>query len=236
MSLTRNSHKQSLIIFKGSINIPFQVIFFDMNGVIVNDEDLHEKSFSLIAQKRGFVLSNHDYKKHFAGKTDLNGFDSFFRSQNINLSDQENKQMVSEKGAFYQQLATDSLSFYKNTKYFIDQLKNSSVTLGLVTSSAKKDVTTVLRVGGLTNVFSVTISSEDVTIGNPDPEPYLLAAKKIGVSPLDCLVIEDSPAGIRSAKDAGMRVVAVDFTHNKRDLQSADTILSNLSLDMISGL
>ena len=71
------------------------------------------------------------------------------------------------------------------------------------------------------------ISADDVVNGKPDPEPYLKGAALLGFAPKDCLVIEDAPAGVKSAKAAGMRVIAVTTTYSAAELSSADAILGS---------
>jgi len=71
------------------------------------------------------------------------------------------------------------------------------------------------------------ISADDVVNGKPDPEPYLKGAALLGFTPNDCLVIEDAPAGVKSAKAAGMQVIALTTTYSAAELSSADAILGS---------
>ncbi|MGH2934644.1 MAG: HAD family hydrolase, partial [Gaiellaceae bacterium] len=80
--------------------------------------------------------------------------------------------------------------------------------LGLASSSNRELIDTVLDVAGLADCFAATVSSEEVAHGKPAPDVYLEAAKRLGVAPARCAAVEDSHGGIRSAKAAGMRVVA----------------------------
>lgn len=75
----------------------------------------------------------------------------------------------------------------------------------------------------------VLVTASDVTRGKPDPEPYLLGARRLGVDPKDCVVVEDAPAGLAAARAAGMRTVAVLTTHSPADLAGADLIAPGLS-------
>lgn len=82
-------------------------------------------------------------------------------------------------------------------------------TLGVASSSNRELIDTVLEVAGLAPSFSATVSSEEVARGKPAPDVYLEAARRLGVDPAGCAAIEDSHGGIRSAKSAGMRVIAI---------------------------
>ncbi len=106
----------------------------------------------------------------------------------------------------------------------------------LVTSAGRALAAARLRACGLP-VPRVMVSAEDVRSGKPSPEPYLLGAERMGLASVDCLVIEDSPAGITAAKGAGMRVIAVTSTHSREELLTggADIIagsLNNLQVDL----
>jgi HAD superfamily hydrolase (TIGR01509 family) len=104
-------------------------------------------------------------------------------------------------------------------------------TLGLASSSNRELIDTVLDVAGVAPFFSATVSSEEVARGKPAPGVYLEAARRLGVDPADCAAIEDSHGGIRSAKSAGMRVVAIPnpaYPPGEEALALADVVLPSL--------
>jgi sugar-phosphatase len=97
----------------------------------------------------------------------------------------------------------------------------------VVTSGASPVANARMKAVGLTP--NLAIYGEDVTNGKPAPDPYLLAAEKMGIPPEDCLVFEDTVAGVRSGHAAGMRVVAVKGATEHLDLSEADHVVSNYS-------
>lgn len=98
----------------------------------------------------------------------------------------------------------------------------------IATSGSRATATTRLNFGRLPFPAAL-VSSEDVGKGKPDPEPYLLAAKKLGVDPTRCVVVEDAPAGIQAGKAGGMRVVAVlSSIFSARELGQADAMVLHL--------
>ena len=104
--------------------------------------------------------------------------------------------------------------------------------LGLASSSNRELIDLVLDVGGLARFFRVTVSSEEVPRGKPAPDVYLEAARRLEVAPESCAAVEDSSNGIRSAKAAGMRVVAIPNPHFPPDEESvglADVTLGSLA-------
>lgn len=100
--------------------------------------------------------------------------------------------------------------------------------VAIVTSGGRALAEARLRAAGLPRP-EVLVSAESVSRGKPDPEPYLLAARRLGVSPGRCTVFEDAPAGVRAGKAAGMRVVALSTTVSARELGEADHIVANLA-------
>jgi sugar-phosphatase len=100
--------------------------------------------------------------------------------------------------------------------------------LAIVTSCSAALATVRLRAAGLP-VPSALISADDVERGKPDPTCYLLGARRLGVEPAQCLVLEDAPAGISAGRAAGAKVLALRTTHPDHDLQDADAIVDDLS-------
>lgn len=98
----------------------------------------------------------------------------------------------------------------------------------IVTSGSRQVTEARLRYVKLP-IPSVFITGDDVKLGKPAPDGYLLAAKQLRVHPTDCVVIEDAPAGVRAGKAAGMHVIAVATTHSRVELQEADAIILQLS-------
>ena len=99
---------------------------------------------------------------------------------------------------------------------------------GVVTSANRPLVQARMQYAGLP-LPDLIVTADDVQRGKPDPEPYLQGAEKLNLSVERCIVIEDSPAGIRAAKAAKMRVIAVITTHGKEELTQADFIIDSLS-------
>jgi len=100
--------------------------------------------------------------------------------------------------------------------------------LAIVTSCSRALATVRLRAAGLP-IPPVLVSADDVRQGKPDPECYLLGARRLDVDPARCLVLEDAPAGISAGRAAGAKVLALRTTHPDRDLQEADAVIDDLS-------
>jgi HAD superfamily hydrolase (TIGR01509 family) len=116
-----------------------------------------------------------------------------------------------------------------------------SFPLGLASSSNREVFEAVLDLAGIADCFSATVSSEEVPRGKPAPDVYLEAARRLGVEPERCAAVEDSHAGIRSAKSAGMRVVSIpnaSYPPDDEALELADAVvgsLDELTVDVLRG-
>jgi HAD superfamily hydrolase (TIGR01509 family) len=113
--------------------------------------------------------------------------------------------------------------------------------LGLASSSNRAIFEEVLELAGIAECFRATVSSEEVPQGKPAPDVYFEAAARLGVAPDRCTAVEDSHAGIRSAKSAGMRVVAIPnaaYPPDEEALEQADAVvrsLDELTVEVLNG-
>ena len=200
-------------------------VIFDMNGVITDDENLHEIATQQAFEKRGLSMTPGIYHQYCLGRTDESAFVDLiedFQLQNLTVTS-----IIKEKSNLYQELITDNLKVYPGVINLIERLQN--YTLALTTSSTFKEAQTVIYQLKLKNRFKIIVSSNDVKRGKPDPEPYLLTAKKLGVLCKNCAVIEDSENGIKSAIAAGMKCIAIPNTENRDKLKLANCIIDDYS-------
>jgi sugar-phosphatase len=121
---------------------------------------------------------------------------------------------------------TDGLEVYPAAHELLQSLPSHS--WAVVTSGNHRTAATRLQYGEFPTP-PVLVTAEDVQRGKPDPEAFLLAAKRLGVQPEQCVVIEDAPVGIEAAHAAGMRVIAVATTHSPEALMQADIIAHEIA-------
>jgi len=198
-----------------------KAIIFDMNGVIIDDEAIHELAFNKVLEKYDFQLSHQEYFQYCMGKTDRLGFEIIAQNKNINI---DINRAIKDKNDYYLKLFPNHKKTYPDVIELIRSLSQNHK-LGLCSGSVKEEVALVLKEFKVTDYFRAITTSEDITHSKPDPEPYLLTAQKLNILPDQCLVIEDSPSGVQSAKGAGMTCIGVLTTHKKEDLFQADVIL-----------
>jgi HAD superfamily hydrolase (TIGR01509 family) len=203
----------------------YKAILFDMDGVIVDSEPLHVAAFQATLKRYGHDLNEDQYKQHFAGKTDEAGFKQYFDfiNETVHLP-----VIMDEKAKAYLELAADQLVPYPGVIELIHELAARKVPLVLVTGSLRAEAEITLKTFKVAECFTAVVAAEDISQSKPNPEGYLKGAKALNVDPADCVVIEDAPSGVKAAKAAGMRCLAVTSTHSAEELQEATEIIIQL--------
>jgi beta-phosphoglucomutase len=197
---------------------------FDMNGVIIDDEHLHEEATARVLGAHGHTCTNQDYKTYFAGRTRDAGFKNYHTAKHAAY---DVHQLSIEKDHAYQELAQYGLESVSHVVNFIHYLSGTGSPMALVTGAPRKEAKHMLETFGLSDYFSQIVTGEDITLSKPHPEGYLKAAAMLQVPPQMCIVVEDAPMGIQAAKRAGMHCVAVATTHNENELGAADWIVAD---------
>lgn len=199
-------------------------VIFDMNGVITDDEEIHELATKEIFAKIGMELTSEIYRDLCLGRTDLASFKDLFKKFAIKNQNIEN--LIAKKSKRYQFLIQDNLKVYPGVLKLINDLYKK-YTLALTSSSTQNEVYTVVNQLDIKKYFQTIVTSKDVVHGKPLPEPYLLTANRLMVQPENCLVIEDSENGVQSAISAGMKCIAISNTEDPKKLIKADIIIDS---------
>lgn len=197
-----------------------------MNGVITDDEAIHELATQQIFDSVGVEITPEIYREFCLGRTDASAFKDLVAK--FGIQDQSVDYLIAEKSVIYQELVKGNLKVYPGVMELINRLYQK-YTLALTTSSTFDEVQTVMDQLKIGNRFATLICANDVKFGKPDPEPYLLTAKKLQVDGATCLVIEDSENGVQSAKASGMKCVAITNTEKPNKLKAADEIITDYS-------
>jgi len=117
---------------------------------------------------------------------------------------------------------------------FLDLLAQAQVPMAICSGALRPEIELILEEAGLRDHFDIIVSAEEVRHGKPDPEGFLLALRKLNdirpetIAPECCIVIEDSHWGLKAARAAGMRTVAVTNTYDAAQLQQADKVVARL--------
>jgi beta-phosphoglucomutase len=207
----------------------YRAALFDMDGVITDTMPLHYESWKRTFEPHGIVVQKMDVYLREGMTTAAMGRE-IARGKGVELSDEELREIVAEKARVFSELVRERASTYEGVDETLRMLRNNGLKLALVTGSMRISARAVLEKVGLEDAFDAIVGAEDVSEGKPGPEPYLAAMKKLNVPALDCVVVENAPLGIKSAKAAKAGfVIALTTTLDAPYLQEADEIASSFS-------
>jgi beta-phosphoglucomutase len=212
-----------------------KAVIFDFDGVIVDTEPLHYRSFQEILEPVGLGYSWEDYVAVFMGFDDRDAFQEAYRRQGKSLSGPELELLINRKAAVFQKVISDGVTAYPGVIELINHLHQNRIPLAICSGALRSDIEPILAQLGITDRFSHIVTAEDVPHSKPDPACYKQAYEKLygtfpelTSNPERCIAIEDTPAGIASAKGANLEVIAVTNSYPADSLSKAERIVTRL--------
>jgi HAD superfamily hydrolase (TIGR01509 family) len=199
----------------------FQAVIFDMDGVIVNSEPLHERAFRDVFQEIGFGETHGVDFPAYYGKSDLILWQDFVAKHKPPYSVED--LLARKQKRFIEFLRADEPVF-AGLPDLVAQLA-VRFPLAVASGSPHPVIEEVLALQQLCRFFSAVVSASDVPHGKPAPDIFLHAAALLGVPPARCVVIEDSTAGIEAARAAAMPVIAIANTFPIEKLDRATRVV-----------
>jgi len=202
-----------------------------MDGIIADSNLLHFAAWQETFAKRGAEFTREDFAKLFGTGND-------FIISNVlgrGLSEKDIEIVAQEKEDAFRQKAKGNIRPCPGVVWILDMVKKGNFKSALVSSAPKENLDLVIDELGLGGFFNHIASGQSVSENEPSPQIYLLAAEKLGVEPNDCTVIENSVPGIRAAKTAGMKCLAVTNARPREEFWEADKVVDSLeAVDLIS--
>lgn len=194
-------------------------VLFDFDGVIVDSERLHWAAFNAVLDE---PVSWEKYVETLIGFDDRDAFNHLFP----NLGKNDLDELITKKAAAFQALLeSDGAAALPGAVELINSL-SGTLPIAICSGALLEDILPILGKLGIENAFDTIVTADDTHISKPDPAPYKLAAEQLGVS--DGIAIEDTPAGIASAKGAGLKVLAVTNSYERDVLAEADAVVDSL--------
>ena len=221
-----------------------RAVIFDFNGIIVDDEPIHFELFQKVFAEEGIALAKDAYYARYLGFDDRGAFSFGYREHNRPLSDDKLAELIERKAIYYQESIRNHVAIFPGVKSLVVDLAKN-LPLVVASGALRNEIETILTTSGLINHFKVIISAEDVERGKPEPDIFLKALAVLNqqnsnrnpIAATDCVVIEDSKEGIKGARSAGMKCLAVTNSHPTELLNEANAVVKTLktvTLDFLS--
>ena len=207
---------------------PFYAVIFDLDGVLADSEPWWNQIDAKLLAEYG-VSYRGEYHRNVLGVSYRLAVEFYKNAFHISASVEE---LMRRRGEIATDFFANRVGLFPSAKTTLEQLREMKLPLAVATSSVSASARPLLDRTGIRSLFSVVITGDEVQQGKPHPDIYLRAAKKLGISPEACLVIEDSLAGIAAGKAANMRVAAIPdrrFVDPREYEKEANYVLGSLS-------
>ena len=213
-----------------------KAVIFDFDGIIVDSEPIHYRAFQKILEPLGAGFSWQEYVERYLGFDDRDAFREAFRASGLLLTDEKLSELIALKASLFHEVASEGVSSYPGVIQLIKSIAGT-IPLAICSGALRSDIEPVLQMLSLAEAFDCMVTAEDVPASKPDPASYRLAIEKLQqifprstITAAEAVAIEDTPAGISSAKGAGLWVVSVTNSYPAKELHSADMIVASLAV------
>ena len=194
-----------------------------MDGVIVDSNPVHKIALKKFVKKYGKSLSEEELVNHIYGRRNQDWLTHIFGQ----LSAEEIAAYGAEKEALFRQLYEADIQPLDGLVEFLEKVARGNWPRAIATSAPRANVDFTLEKTGTGRFFDTILDDSFVTKGKPDPQIYLKTAEALKLPPANCVVFEDSLAGVDAARNAGCKVVGVTTTHSREELKNTDLVIEN---------
>jgi beta-phosphoglucomutase len=219
-----------------------EAVLFDFDGILVDSEPMHHRAFNEVLEPLGMIFPWKEYVETYMGFDDRDAFREAFRAKGVGLDDATLANLVAAKSDAFLRGLRGGVTAYPGAVSLIESLRAANLPLALCSGALRSDIAPILEQLGIARCFDVIVSADDVRRSKPDPESYALAFARLSdrhgtllTVPGKSVALEDTPAGIRSAKGAGLRVLAVTNSYGAGELAEADWIADSLENVRLEG-
>jgi beta-phosphoglucomutase len=208
--------------FTGLEIMPLKVVLFDFNGVILDDESIHEQLIQDVMLSENTRITTEEFQRFGLGRSDRACLQDFFNARGRTLSADYLTKLLAKKAIAYQQRlqALDQLPLYEGIETLIQVFQDHQIKLGIVSGALRAEIEWVLKQAHLQDAFEIIVAAEDITTSKPSPEGYQQAIAQfnahnpdLDLKPQHCLALEDSFPGLEAARAAHISVVGVAHTY-----------------------
>jgi len=195
---------------------PFQAVIFDMDGTILDTESVFRTIVFEVCAELGFEMTDAVHMGMVGSSHETTNkllVDTYGMAFPYTLFDERCRFIMGER-------SHGGVPVKRGAREFLAELHDRKIPMAIATSSRQPHAHKHLGAAGLLDLFDTVVTRDDVINPKPHPEPYLTAARRLGVDPLACLALEDSHTGVRAAHAAGMQTIMVpDLVHPSEEIR-----------------
>lgn len=190
-----------------NVNKSMKAVLFDLDGVICHTDKLHYIAWKRLADEMG-IYFDEELNGRFRGVSRMKCLEMLIGKE-LKLSEAKKIELADRKNRYYQELLVDitEKDLAHEVEETLEELRKRRYLLAIASSSRNAGI--ILKNLGLENFFDQVVDGNEITRTKPDPEVFLLAARRLKVAPEKCLVVEDSKAGIDGAVSCGMQTAGI---------------------------
>lgn len=208
-------------------------MIFDCDGVIADTEPLHFAALQAVLAEEQIDLSKDLYYREYLALDDRGCFVKAFSDHRRALTQQQLSELIERKAFAVEPVMTAHLGLFPGAIELIRRASRRFI-IAVASGALRREVELILKEAGITDCFKAIVGAEDTARGKPHPDPFLEALARINadlaspIEPGECLVVEDSIHGIRSAHAAGMLCLAVANSYSREKLAEAELVVASL--------
>ncbi len=202
----------------------FDAVIFDVDGVLVDSYQAHFLSWREMLGEQGAEFTEAQFRATF-GRTSRDIIAQLYPGE---LTDEEIHRLDERKEALFRDILRKDFPAIDGAADLVEMLADAGFAMAVGSSGPPENVQLTLDCLACGKLFSAQVTGGDVTHGKPDPQVFLLAAQRLGVSPGRCAVVEDAPAGVEAANRAEMASIGLTGTATRDELSHARMVVDSL--------
>jgi HAD superfamily hydrolase (TIGR01509 family) len=199
-------------------------VLWDLDGVIVNSGSYHFQAYRWLLERHGVELTEDYFFSRLFGRRNWDILHDVLPG----ASEEEVHRLAEEKERKFRELVRGNIEALPGSIQLLNRAHDAGLKQSIVSSTPRLNIQMIVDSLGIFEYLDAVVGEEDSKRGKPDPEPFMVAADRLGVAYERCVVIEDAPDGVRAGKAAGMRVIGVATTRSPELLAEADLVTPDL--------
>jgi beta-phosphoglucomutase len=204
-----------------------QGIIFDFDGVIAHSEPVHLRSTQDALATRGLSISPEEYYARYVGYDDAGMFATLAQDRGLEWCSDDLQELIAAKALRFEALEATHATLVPGAEACVRRMADLGP-IAIASGARREEIERFLKRAGLGEYFAIIVAAGDTQFSKPAPDPYLAAAAALKAEPAETVAIEDTSAGLASAKAAGLRCIGVTTTFPASKLQLADAVVQSL--------